>query len=91
MTLLDLPRGAASLVVALGKLRAQGYEGAHYDTLATLLGQHVGHVKASARAALDAGVVTIDVGGGRGKPSVIRLAEAGARLVSVPTASGTGP
>jgi len=90
VTLLDLPRGAASLVVALGKLRTQGYEGAHYDTLATLLGQHVGHVKASARAGVDAGVVSIDVGGGRGKPSVIKLTDAGALLVAVQTSSGTG-
>lgn len=90
MTLLDLPRGAASLVVALGKLRAQGYEAAHYDTLAALLGQHVGHVKASARAARDAGVVAIDVGGGRGKASAVRLTDAGAQLVAVSTPGSAG-
>lgn len=90
MTLVDFPKGVARLVVALAELRAQGFDGAHYDTLAALLGQHVGHVKASARAAQEAGVVSIDVGGGRAKPSVVRLTDAGAALVPVPTARRPG-
>ena len=89
-TLADLPKGVAKLVVALVELRRKGYEGAHYDTLATLLAQHVRHVKASAWSARDLGVVSIEVGGGRAKPSVVAVTELGASLVPVQAPSGSG-
>lgn len=88
-TLLDLPKGVAKLVQALVELKRQGYDAAHYNTLALLLAQHLNHVKASAREARDLGLVVIDVGGGKGKLSAVRLTDAGAALVAVPTASGT--
>ncbi len=90
-TLLDLPRGAAKLVAALHGLEAQGYDAAEYATLAALLDQHEGHVKASARAAKDLGYVAISNGGGRGKKSTVALTDAGrALVVSVPAASVAG-
>jgi MarR-like DNA-binding transcriptional regulator SgrR of sgrS sRNA len=90
MTLLDLPKGAAAVVVALGKLRAQGFEAAHYDTLAALLGHHVNHVKASVAKAQAAGVVITSVGGGRKKKSAVWLSKAGLALVAVPTSGRAG-
>lgn len=89
-SLADVPRGAQRLLVALVELRSQGYDGAHYDTLAALLGQHVRHVKASAWAARDAGLVTVDVGGGRARPSVVKLTPEGAALVPVPSSGRAG-
>lgn len=90
-TLLDLPRGAAKLVAALHGLEAQGYDAAEYATLAALLDQHEGHVKASARAARALGHVVITSGGGRGKKSTVALTDAGrALVVAVSTASVAG-
>jgi hypothetical protein len=91
VTLLDLPRGAAAVVVALYKLEVEGYEGAHYDTLAALLGHHVAHVKASVASAKSAGAVAVDVGGGRSKPSTVRLTPEGRALVAVSTPRGPRP
>lgn len=90
-TLADLPKGVQKLVVALAELRTQGYEGAHYDTLSTLLAQHVRHVKASAWCGRDLGVLVVEVGGGRSKPSVVSLTELGASLVPVQTARSARP
>lgn len=87
-TLLDYPKGVAKLVQTLAQLRADGYDAAHYNTLSALLAQHLNHVKFSARKARELGLVVIDVGGGKGKLSAVRLTEAGAALVAVPTASG---
>lgn len=88
-TLLDYPKGVARVVDALAKLRARGFEAAHYATLAALLDQSVNHVKASVAEAARAELVTVSEGGGRGKKAAVMLTEKGAALVPLASESGS--
>lgn len=89
LTLLDVPKGVARLLQTMASLEAQNFDAAEFATLATMLGHHVGHVKASTYAARDLQLVTVNEGGGRGKKATVQLTAAGRALV-IPLAPASG-
>lgn len=88
-TLLDIPRGAAKVVLALAHFKAKGFAAADYAAIAKLCHFSTSHAKTSVTQAQARGLVTVKVAWGQGQRSTVTLTEKGAALaIQTPSVAG---